>query len=125
MPSTEKQLERRRHERFQVPTGAVVGFGPRYFRLGRVINVGIGGLGYSYVAEEEFPNLSSELDIFSAAWDFYLYNIPFVTVWDVETDGMLYSSTKMRRSGIQFRQLTSAQMSRLEYFIEKQVTGSI
>ncbi|UCD87240.1 MAG: PilZ domain-containing protein [Desulfobacterales bacterium] len=125
MPSTEKQLERRKHERFQVPTGAVVTFGPPYLRLGRVINIGIGGLGYSYTADLELPNPSSELDIFSAAWDFYLYNIPFVTIWDFETDGMRYSSTKMRRSGLQFRQLTSAQMSRLEYFIEKHVTGSI
>jgi hypothetical protein len=49
--------------------------------------------------------------------------VPFETVWDLETDGMPFSSIKTRQSGLQFGQLTPGQMSQLEYFIDKHTTA--
>ena len=123
MISKNEPVERRKHKRFQAPQGAIVGLRPPYLGIGRVINIGIGGLAFSYTAAEALPNPLSELDIFLSVRDFYLSKMPFETVWDLETDGVPFSSITTRQSGLQFGHLTPGQMSQLEYFIEKHTTA--
>lgn len=123
--NSNKPVERRKHKRFRISQGAIVGLRPRYLRLGRVTNIGIDGLAFSYVADEALPNLSSELDVFLSMWGFHLYGVPFNTIWDFETNGVGFSSIRTRRSGLQFGQLGPDQMSRLEYLIENHTTGEI
>ena len=119
---TEEVTDRRKHKRFRLPAGAIVAFRPGYLKLGRIIDVGIGGLGFSYITSEELPNVSSELDIFLAIRDFYLYNMPFETIWDFETDAVRFASVKTRRSGLEFGELTPDQISQLEYLIQNCTT---
>jgi hypothetical protein len=122
---TEEVTDRRKDKRFRLPAGSIVAFRPGYLKLGRIIDIGTGGLGFSYIHSQELPKVSSELDIFVAIRDFYLYHVPFETIWDFETDATRFSSLRTKRSGLQFRQLTQAQNLRLEYFIENHTTGEI
>ena len=118
--------DRRKDKRFRLPPGAVVAFRPGYLKLGRIIDIGIGGLGFSYITSEDLPNVFSKLDIFVAIRDFYLYSVPFETVWDFETEAMRFASVKTRRSGLKFGELTPVQASHLEYLIQNHSTvGSI
>jgi hypothetical protein len=117
--------ERRKEKRFRMPTGAVVAFRPGYLKLGRIIEIGKGGLSFSYIADEELPNLSSQLDIFLAIQNFYLYNVPFKTIWDFETDNVRFASIRTRRSGLKFEHLTTDQISRLESFIHNHTAGKV
>ncbi len=80
MTDTKQQVERRKHKRFRVPRDAYVAVRPAYLQLGRVIDIGIGGLTFRYMAEEHPPDLSSQLVIFLASQDFYLDNVPFETI---------------------------------------------
>jgi hypothetical protein len=132
---TEEVTDRRKDKRFRLPEGSMVAFRPGYSKLGRIIDIGAGGLGLIYIHSQELPKVyihsqelpkvSSELDIFVAIRDFYLYHVPFETIWDFETDATRFSSLRKKRSGLKFGQLTQAQISGLEYFIENHTTGEI
>jgi len=122
---TEEVADRRKDKRFRLPEGSIVAFRPGYVKLGRITDIGTGGLGLTYIHGQELPKVSSEIDIFVAIRDFYLYNVPVETIWDFETDATRFSSLRTQRSGLQFRQLTQAQISGLEYFIENHTAGEI
>jgi len=96
---TEEVTDRRKDKRFRLPEGSMVAFRPGYSKLGRIIDIGAGGLGLIYIHSQELPKASSELDIFVAIRDFYLYHVPFETIWDFETDATRFSSLRKKRSG--------------------------
>jgi hypothetical protein len=123
MSVAKKPIERRKHKRFRVPRDAYVAVRPAYLKLGRVIDIGIGGLTFRYIAEEHPPDLSSQLDIFLASEDFYLDKVPFETISDFQADAIPFSSVRMRRTGVQFRDLTPDQKAQLEKFIQDHTIG--
>ena len=109
--------EQRENKRFQVPRDAFAALRPDYIIVGQIINISMGGLGFRYLGNEG-PSNASELDIFLAGRAFYLYKVPFQTVWDFVTNEMPSSSINMKVCGMQFRDLTPNQISQLEYFIQ-------
>ena len=118
MSVAKKLVERRRHKRFLVSKGAFAALRPHYLKIGQVIDVSISGLAFTYMADEEPPNGSFELDIFLAGQAFYLQEVPFRAVSDFDSDGIPFSSVRTRRMGVQFGDLTPDQTSQLEYFIQ-------
>ena len=115
-------VERRKHTRFQVPKSAFVGFGPYDAKVGQIIDVSTGGLAFRYVGTEEPSN--GELSIFLAERDFYVGQIPFKTISDFEIAGKNPStSVPLRRSGVQFGQLTDHQSSQLEHLLHSLTLG--
>ena len=115
-------VERRKHTRFQVPKSAFVGFGPYDAKVGQIIDVSTGGLAFRYVGTEEPSN--GELSIFLAERDFYVGQIPFKTISDFEIAGKTPStSVPLRRSGVQFGQLTEHQTSQLEHLLHSLTLG--
>jgi len=120
--------ERRKHKRFRVQNGAfavLTAFSWPHStqKLGQIIDIGMGGLAFSYIASEEPSNGSLELSIFLAENRFHLRNIPFKTISDVETKKVPFSSITMKRSGVQFGELTPNQISQLKYFISNHTIG--
>jgi len=115
-------VERRKHKRFKVQDSAfvVVGapFRPHSTKVGQIIDMSMGGLAFGYIADEDRSNASSELGIFLADNSFHLRQIPFETISDLKTNRVPFSSISMRRSGVQFGELTHDQISQLEYFIQ-------
>jgi len=84
------------------------------------------GLAFRYIAGHERPNGALELEILLGDHSFYLDKIPFKTISDCETANEVpFSSIKMRRSGVQFGDLTPNQISQLEYFIQNHTKGEV
>jgi hypothetical protein len=123
MTDTKQQVERRKHKRFPVTKDAFVAVRPAYLKLGRVTDIGPGGLTFRYIAGEHPSDLSSQLDIFLASQDFYLDKVPFRTISDFHIDGIPFSSVKIRRTGVQFGDLTPDQKAHLEDFIQDHTNG--
>ena len=125
MTSSGEIVERRKHKRFQARQDAYVAVRPAYLKLGRVIDIGIGGLTFRYVAEEHPPDLSSQLDIFLASQDFYLDKVPFGIISDFQADAIPFSSVSMRDCSVQFGELTPDQKFELESFIQNHTLGEV
>jgi hypothetical protein len=85
----------------------------------------MGGLAFRYVAMAEPSNGSDRLKIFPAEGDFYLNDVLFETVTDFGTYQIPFTSISMRRSGVQFGELTHDQMSQLEDFICNHTAGNL
>jgi len=120
--SSKKRRERRKHKRFQVPKGGFVGLGPYFGKVGPIIDVSKGGLGFRYVGSAE--SNGSYLDMFLADKDFFLREVRFKPIWDSQiVNEKLSSSVTMRLQGVQFKKLTHYQRSQLEYFIQNHTTG--
>jgi hypothetical protein len=125
LSNRKKLVERRRHRRFQAPKDAFVALGPHYVKLGHMIDVSMDGLAFCYKAREEPSNRSFELDIFLPRRVFYLQGMPFKTISDFQSDGIPFSSVRMRRMCVQFGDLTAYQSGRLKYFIKKHTTEGV
>ena len=123
MSVAKKLVERRKHKRFSVSKGAFVALRPNYLKIGQVTDISTGGLAFTYMADEKPPNRSFELDIFLADQAFYLQGVPFRTISDFHSDGIPFSSVRMRRTGVQFRELTPDQKAQLEKFIQDHSIG--
>jgi len=120
--------ERRKHKRFRVQNGAfavLTAFSWPHStqKLGHIIDIGMGGLAFSYITSEESPNGAVELSIFLAENRFHLRNIPFETISDVETTEEPSSSLTMRRRSVQFGELAPNQVSQLKYFMRNHTIG--
>jgi hypothetical protein len=119
----QERVERRKYNRFQVPFGVFLSFGPDDSRLGEIIDVSMSGLAYRYLATEEKPNPARRLNIFFAEHDPYMNDVPFETVSDFRTLHIPFTPVSVRRSGVRFGELTESQVSRLEHFIDNHALG--
>ena len=117
MKNKEDVVDRRRHKRFRVPTSAFTFFGSHSAKLGQILDIGMGGLSFSYVPGDERPYNSQQLDILLPGGAFYLDRIPFETVSDYKMGSMGHPS-RARRCGVEFGPLSDRQKSELNYFIE-------
>jgi hypothetical protein len=50
-----ERVERRKHQRFQVPSSAFAGIGSYFGKVGRILDLSMGGLAFRYIGLEE-PN---------------------------------------------------------------------
>ncbi|MBW1743056.1 MAG: PilZ domain-containing protein [Deltaproteobacteria bacterium] len=115
--------EQRKHSRLQARDGAFVLLGPDSTKLGRIIDISIGGLAFSHMARTRPSEDLVELDLFLIDTDYYLSEVPFLTVWDVKTHENPFSSITMRRCGVQFGDLNSSQRTELNNFIQNHTVG--
>ena len=121
--------DRRKHRRFQVQDTAFVVLRtpwPHSTKVGQIIDISRQGLAFRYIADQGRSNGSSQLEIVSADHSFYLDKVPFKTISDSQTDNDVpFSSIEMRRSTVQFGELTPKQISHLEYFIWNYTTSEV
>jgi len=113
----QERIERRRYKRFEVPIGAFIVLGPDSTKLGRITDVGLGGLGFSHVHRKEPLDGLRQFDMFHVDNGFNVKKVPFQTIWDSEFKKGLFGFMSTRRTGIQFGELTYSQRSQLEHFI--------
>jgi hypothetical protein len=123
-------VERRKHKRFQVKENAFVALEAQSrphstTKVGQITDISMGGLAFRYLASEEQPNGSCELGIFLAYDGFHLREIPFEAIWDVETEKVGSASIRVRRSGVQFGEMTHHQISGLEYLIQNHTIAEV
>ena len=121
MTMKNKVVERRKHNRFQVKDGGSIVLRAHFLELGQIIDVSRGGLAFRYIPSRQPSSRSFELVILLGNGSFYLDEIPFKIVSDLETNGDPFCFSKIRRCGVQFGKLMRNQVSQLEYFIHHHV----
>lgn len=119
----QERVERRKYKRFQVPIGAFIVLGPESTKLGRITDVGLGGLGFCPVDKKMALDGVQEFDMFHVDNGFNLKKIQFQTIWDSGFRKGLFGFMTTRRTGIQFEGLTYSQRSQLEHFILSHTTA--
>jgi c-di-GMP-binding flagellar brake protein YcgR len=123
MNTTNERVERRKHKRFQVDNSAFVILGSHYEKLGRIIDISMGGLAFRYMTAVERPN-ASYLAIVLPETNFCLDEVSAKTISDFELpDKLPASSITVRRCGVQFVNLTDNQKSQIEFFINNYTIG--
>jgi hypothetical protein len=149
MKKNEKQIERRKHKRFSAKNGtfavvrsndtpldkikkmsmgeiacAVYKANPE--KVGQIIDLSQGGLSFSYIDKRDACLELFGIDILSADNSFYLDNLSYKTVMDVETaDEPSFSPIKVKRQGIKFTELTPDQLAKLKYFLQNHTDGEV
>lgn len=124
--STEKYVERRKYTRFRTRNGALIELRSQRGKLGEIIDISKGGLAFRYIDIGERPKGSFELDIFLKEAGFRLEKVPAKTISDSGTTKYFpFSSTKTRRQGVEFGELTQKQISQLEHFIRNYTTEEV
>jgi len=137
-----KGVEKRAHKRFQVNKDAFALIRPaaaeqlrvadksmaeiactvyrsKPVRFGRINNISMGGFSFRYITGEERSNQSLVLDILLVDYGFYLENLTFKNIADVEMDdGFAINSFKMRVNRVQFEGLEPAAIMKLKHFVE-------
>ena len=119
----EDRVERRRYKRFQVPAGAFIVLGPDSTKLGRITDIGLGGIGFCHVDRRAPLGELRQFDMFHVDNGFSLKKVPFEKIWDGEFKKGLFGFMTTRRTGIQFGGLTYTQKSQLEHFILNYTTA--
>ncbi len=109
------QPDRRSHKRFRVKEGALAFLDTV---PGTIVDISEGGMAIHYVIFETEPERRFRLDIFFAADNFYLSDIPSELVSDVRSQPeSQFSAVRVKRLGIRFGELDDEQKARLKYFI--------
>ncbi len=143
--TTAARIERRKHKRFQIKEVAFVlirfgsaepirilnrGMGEiacavfksKPIKLGRIDNISKGGLVFCYIDRNSQSGEPLMLDILLAKCGFYLGNMAFKTIADIEiAEDFPIDTLKMRQLRLQFRELTSNQKFRLKYLIRNHI----
>jgi hypothetical protein len=140
-PGGRKRVEQRCHQRFHLNDDAFAlirsiparplnirgksmgGIGYAVFkarpaRLGKIDNIGMGGLMFQHIAGKSQLNRTFVLEILSADCRFYLAKMPFEIKADVGLpDDIPGSSFEMRQMRLQFQNLSASQQARLKEFL--------
>ena len=140
--NTVKRGDRRAHKRSQVKKRAVALIRPVSVRqlcvadrsmgeiacavyrskpakFGRINNISMGGLSFDYIPGREQSSQSFVLDILLADCGFYLANLAFKSISDVKVAAdFSMDFIQMRRHHVRFERLASAQIRKIQYFIQ-------
>jgi hypothetical protein len=126
-------VDHRAHQRYRVPINSYISLGSDDRVLGQIIDISLGGIAFRYMGSEKLPD-ESHLDIVLTEGDLYLSKVPFKTISDYEipntvlcktVDPMPRSCRTMRRSGLQFGELTPDQRVQLEYYLLNYAIGEV
>jgi c-di-GMP-binding flagellar brake protein YcgR len=131
MPETK---ENRRYTRYHVPEGSFVTLGPSSTIMGQILDISMGGLAFRYINNDsKTPTRESYADIYLTEGDLCLASVPIRTVSDFDApdtvtckaDGPLPVSCRgMRRCGVEFGDMSEAQMAQLMQCIQSQSIGA-
>ena len=76
MINMKERIERRKHNRFKVRTGAFAAVTFDHNIVGPIDNISRGGLAFRYISEKEQIPEALEIDIFISGKGFYMQKIP-------------------------------------------------
>ena len=123
MINSEKVIERRSQERFQVQQGLYALLKNGSSKLGQIKNISKGGLAFMYINDGEQINEPIEVDIFLSGYGFILKGIPCKKISDNHVNNFVpFSTFEMRQLGVQFGEVSLHHLVHLDTFIEKYTT---
>ncbi len=123
MINSEKVIERRCNERFQVQQGVYALLKNGSSKLGQIKNISKGGLAFMYINDGEQIYEPTQVDIFLSGYGFILKGIPCKKISDVHVDNFVpFSTFEMKQLGVQFGEVSLNQLAHLDRLIEKYTT---
>lgn len=130
MVGRKRTVERRKNKRYKAVEGAYAAVSPNSHRLGQIIDISMGGLAFKYIdtSNEEFINEASVQDesIFLSSMGYYVGDLPFTTISDYEvTNAPSFSSMKVRKRHVQFKDLSFKQLFDLDYYLRNNVSEQL
>jgi hypothetical protein len=114
----EKLADRRRHERFRIKGKALAYYRTHSPKIGEIMDIGSGGLAFSYMGSAELPNSTFDLEIMFPDRTDYLDALPCKAVSDRMAESETGERTGTRRCGVRFGDLTEAQETKIASLIE-------
>ena len=135
-PQTENKVlkemiksERRKEGRCLPYDDTFAAVGPNFNKVGKTIDISLGGLALEYVTFDDSILLNTQVDVFMTGHKFHLYKVPCRVIYDIEIQAPPVNSHNVKtfstkRCGIQFLQLSEQDRAQLEFFIETYTNGS-
>ena len=116
--------ERRTNKRFRPQKLTYVALRPEFTKLGKVVDISVGGLCFSYMTQAENgaeSELVLDVDLFISGNGYYLPSLACKKVHEVVIDQArtLDSGIHYRRCGVQFLDLTEKQRDQIGRYLEK------
>ena len=102
--------EHRKFTRFKVAKNVFAALGPSFSKVGRIIDVSVGGLAIEYISDENSALKTSFVDIFIREEEYFVPKLPCKIVYDDPIDpprDHQVSEVSRNRCGVQFHQFTS------------------
>jgi len=111
--------EKRKFIRYQVKEKVFAALGEQFSRVGKIIDISLGGLAFEYVNEESGNNDLTRIDIFVTANGMHLSRIPCRKVYeqpitqgpDLDEDS---ETLNVKRCGVEFGNLSEDQVNQLK-----------
>ncbi|ABK18022.1 PilZ domain-containing protein [Syntrophobacter fumaroxidans] len=112
----------RRFKRFRMTGTARAAFfatAREFLKLGEILDISLGGLAMRYVGFGEQPDGPIEVELFGSSGEVVrLGRFPCRIVYDFELADESWGILKVRRCGIQFRELSKQQLAQIQTFID-------
>ncbi len=126
MSENRRPAERRRYSRYKVKHDVFAVFNPHAAVLGQVLDVGKGGLSFSFIDNGNCQLENLGLSLSNLNDGFKIDQIPFKIVSNQPFgSGSSFSSINMRRCCLEFKELTQEQEENLNYFLVHYTTGLV
>jgi hypothetical protein len=110
--------DRRRYERYRIKGKALAYYRTHSPKIGEIIDIGSGGLAFSYIGSAELPNSSFDLEVMFPDRTDYLERLPCSAVSDCQLAAETCGRAGTRRCGVQFGKLNDRQKAKIASLIE-------
>ncbi len=131
MKAGQKRTERRKYKRYKAKEGAFAAINPNncHHRIGQITDISMGGLAFNYIQDNDYDTgekqkyideqKSENSLLLLSSFGYYVEDIPFKTVEDIEVNEHIsFSSIKLRKQRIKFNSLTSKQTFDLNSYLK-------
>ena len=119
-------IERRKYIRFVTKQKTFAALRSGFDKVGRILDISINGLSFSYILEDTIRVKPFQVDIFQSENGLYLSNIPCRVVYDMPYTKKRYDSLiQPRRCGLCFGRLSKKQHENFKTFLGKVITVSV
>lgn len=129
MVGRKRTVERRKNKRYKAVEGAYAAVSPNSHRLGQIIDISMGGLAFKYIDtsnEDVNSETAKDESIFLSSMGYYVGDLPFITISDYEvTNAPSFSSMKVRKRHVQFKDLSFKQLFDLDYYLRNNVSEQL
>ena len=120
--------EQRKYTRFRAQDTAYAAVGTDYTHVGRLIDIGIGGLCLEYLTDDNARLVHQTVDIFMRGKNFHLSKLPCRIIYNMRLSapGKTPLSTNgliRKRCGVEFKFLSETHKKQLEAFLRNHVVG--
>ena len=124
MSNNSPHTERRKNQRYDVPSLAIAIPRKSHSQVARIVNISKGGMAVRYIEQNDWLDEAREIDIHVNS-NFLMTHVPIESIRDFKVNNQNYFSIiQEHHCCLQFGPLSPAQESLLDEFITKYTAGN-